>query len=151
MESHAADTAAVIDGTWEGSLDIDGTSLRIVMMFERDATGTLIGSVASPDQSPSALAYDPVPALKRVRAPVLALNGARDLQVDPQQNLPPIEAALEAGGNRDFTVAELPDLNHLFQPATTGSPSEYGAIEQTIDPAALVLVVDWIVAHVGVR
>ncbi|HQG47057.1 MAG TPA: alpha/beta fold hydrolase, partial [bacterium] len=69
------------------------------------------------------LTYDPVPALKRVKCPVLAINGALDLQVPPRENLQAIERALQAGGNRDYTVRLFPGLNHLFQNATTGAPS----------------------------
>jgi uncharacterized protein len=44
----------------------------------------------------------------------------------------------------------LPGLNHLFQTAQTGSPDEYGRIEETIAPAALTRVVDWIVDRAAV-
>jgi hypothetical protein len=95
------------------------------------------------------LTYDPVPTLQKVKVPVLALNGERDLQVPPKQNLPVIEAALEEGGNPDATVMELPGLNHLFQDATTGSPNEYGVIEETISPTALNTISDWILKRVS--
>jgi pimeloyl-ACP methyl ester carboxylesterase len=88
--------------------------------------------------------YDPRPALRKVKVPVLALNGTLDLQVPPDPNLPEIAKALKQAGNRDVTVRLLPGLNHLFQPATTGSPAEYGVIETTIDPQVLGLVTDWI-------
>ncbi len=90
------------------------------------------------------LAYDPRTALKMVHCPVLALNGEKDLQVPPRQNLPIIESTLRMGGNNDVTVREIPGLNHLFQAATTGAPSEYAKIEETISPAALKLIGDWI-------
>ena len=93
------------------------------------------------------LDYDPAPALRRLRAPVLALNGAKDLQVPPQQNLEAIEGALNAGGNEDVTVRELAGLNHLFQTARTGAPSEYGDIEETFAPVALSTITDWILAR----
>jgi fermentation-respiration switch protein FrsA (DUF1100 family) len=80
-----------------------------------------------------------------VKCPVLAINGEKDLQVDPKQNLPPIEAALKAAGNADITFKELPGLNHLFQTCKTGSPSEYSQIEETFNEAALTVVGDWIV------
>jgi uncharacterized protein len=66
------------------------------------------------------LTYDPSEALRQVRCPVLAVNGELDLQVPPKQNLPAIQAALQAGRNPDFSVQELPHLNHLFQTARTG-------------------------------
>jgi pimeloyl-ACP methyl ester carboxylesterase len=90
------------------------------------------------------LTYDPRPALRRVKVPVLALNGELDLQVIPDQNLPEIEKALKEGGNKDFTLKRLPGLNHLFQPAKTGSPTEYAKIETTMDPLVLDTVTRWI-------
>lgn len=88
--------------------------------------------------------YDPKPTLEQVTVPVLALNGGKDLQVDPKQNLSEIEKALKAGGNNNFKVIELPGLNHLFQPAITGSPSEYSNIETTFSEDALKIMKDWI-------
>ena len=95
------------------------------------------------------LNYDPRPALAGVKVPVLALNGAKDVQVDPAQNLPAIEAALRKGGNRDITIKLMPGLNHLFQPCKTGEVSEYLSIEQTMAPEVLDLIADWIAKHVA--
>lgn len=90
--------------------------------------------------------YDPRATLKKVRVPVLAITGERDLQVVPAgENLAAIAEALKAGGNKDYTVVEVPKLNHLFQTSETGSPAEYGRIEETISPTVLELVGDWIV------
>jgi uncharacterized protein len=75
---------------------------------------------------------------------VLALNGSLDLQVPPAQNLPVIRKALEEAGNKHFEVDELPGLNHLFQTAKTGAPSEYGQIEETMSPLAMDKVASWI-------
>jgi pimeloyl-ACP methyl ester carboxylesterase len=97
------------------------------------------------------LTYDPAPVLAKLKCPVLATGGEKDLQVDPKQNLPPIEAALKAAGNTDYTIQELPGLNHLFQHCQTGSPSEYGTIEETINEAALKTVGDWIVKRTVAR
>lgn len=93
------------------------------------------------------LTYDPAPALMNVKCPVLAINGEKDLQVPPKENLPAIENSLKAGGNKDYTVKELPGLNHLFQTAGTGSPSEYAKIEETISPVALEIIGNWISEH----
>jgi fermentation-respiration switch protein FrsA (DUF1100 family) len=90
------------------------------------------------------LKHDPRPELRRVKCPVLALNGEKDLQVDPEQNLPEIEAALKAAGNPRFQTRVLPGLNHLFQPSETGAPSEYGKIETTLDPTLLDAVASWL-------
>lgn len=90
------------------------------------------------------LTYDPKPTLQKVKCPVLAINGEKDLQVPPMENLTAIEEALKSGGNKDYTIKELPGLNHLFQRAETGSLAEYAKIEETIEPVALQLVGDWI-------
>lgn len=87
---------------------------------------------------------DQAPALARVKVPVLAINGEKDLQVLPKENLTAIEQALKAGGNSDYTIKELSGLNHLFQKAETGSPKEYSSIEETINPLALKEISDWI-------
>jgi hypothetical protein len=42
-------------------------------------------------------------------------------------------------------VEEMPGLNHLFQTAKTGAPSEYGEIEETMAPGVLAVIGDWIV------
>jgi pimeloyl-ACP methyl ester carboxylesterase len=90
------------------------------------------------------LSYDPRPALRKLRCPVLALNGSLDVQVPPEENLGAVRAALEDGGNPDFTVRRLHGLNHLFQHAETGQPEEYVRIEETFAPEALELIADWL-------
>jgi len=88
--------------------------------------------------------YDPSFILEKVKCPVLAINGSKDLQVPPKENLTAIQTALAKGGNQKVTIKELYKLNHLFQECETGSPSEYSEIEQTISPVALELVLNWI-------
>ncbi len=95
------------------------------------------------------LTYDPRPTLAKVKVPVLAVGGERDLQVPAKENLDAIRAALDSGGNKDHTVKMLPGLNHLFQECQTGSVTEYSQIEQTMSPVALKTVSDWILAHVS--
>jgi alpha/beta superfamily hydrolase len=90
--------------------------------------------------------YDPAPVLTRTRIPVLALNGSLDLQVLPDLNLPPIQQALQDAGNQQATVQKLEGLNHLFQHATTGSPMEYGTIDETMAPEVLAQIAGWIVS-----
>ena len=88
--------------------------------------------------------YDPAIALEKVKCPVLALNGEKDLQVPPKENLAAIKKALTKGGNKNVTVKELPNLNHLFQECKTGAPDEYATIEQTFSPIALAEMLKWI-------
>jgi len=92
------------------------------------------------------LDYDPAPTLAKVKCPILALNGTKDGQVPPEQNLPAIRAATQ--GNPDVTIQELPGLNHLFQTAKTGAVGEYADIAETVAPSALDAMSGWIVRHV---
>lgn len=94
------------------------------------------------------MTLDPAVALRAVHVPVLALLGGKDLQVTPAVNEAALRAAL--AGNPHASVEVLPGLNHLFQPARTGAPAEYAAIERTIAPAALERMVDWIALTAGV-
>ena len=93
------------------------------------------------------LTYDPQKSLKKVKCPVLALIGEKDLQVPATQNIPALEKAFKVSGNKDFTVTELPNLNHLFQHCKTGSPDEYADIEETFSTEVLDLMVSWILNH----
>ena len=93
------------------------------------------------------LADRPAQTLARVKCPVLALGGSKDRQVPAPANLAATAAGLKTAGNRDVTVQELPGLNHLFQTAPTGSPAEYGTIEETFAPTALTVIGNWIALH----
>ena len=93
--------------------------------------------------------YDPRPALGGLAVPTLALFGGKDTQVDADQNQSAMEAALAPSGNPDVTIRRFPDANHLFQTAATGSPSEYAAIEETMAPAVLELIGEWILERFG--
>jgi uncharacterized protein len=90
------------------------------------------------------ISTDPVQFWKKVKCPVLALNGEKDLQVAADINLPSIEKALGSGGNKAVTTIKLPELNHLFQHCKTGLPAEYGEIEETFSPEVLKIMSDWI-------
>jgi uncharacterized protein len=90
------------------------------------------------------IAHDPAPVLEKVRVPVLAVNGDKDLQVPADMNLLAIEAALKRGGNADVTVQVFPGLNHLFQQCGKCTLSEYGQLEQTMAPEVLEAVGKWI-------
>ena len=53
------------------------------------------------------LTFDPRPALEKIRVPVLALNGELDVQVDAEQNLTAIAAALEKGWKSECYCTSL--------------------------------------------
>jgi uncharacterized protein len=95
-----------------------------------------------------AMRYDQGLTLRQLKMPALALNGSKDMQVPATENLAATEKALKTGGNRNFTVKELQGLNHLFQVAETGHPSEYRLIEQTMAPIAMETISTWIMSVV---
>jgi alpha-beta hydrolase superfamily lysophospholipase len=92
------------------------------------------------------LVLDPAVSLRKVKCPVLVLNGTLDTQVDAVQNVPPIESALKVSG-APTTVKIMPGLNHLFQRAQTGAIDEYSKIDITIDPEVLDVIASWVLAQ----
>jgi pimeloyl-ACP methyl ester carboxylesterase len=91
--------------------------------------------------------YDPRPDLRRVRCPVLSMIGEKDMQVAAEENTDAIREALKQGGNSDAVVIELPGLNHMLQPAATGSPAEYEEIGEAISSSALEAITRWILTQ----
>jgi dipeptidyl aminopeptidase/acylaminoacyl peptidase len=90
------------------------------------------------------LKFEPADYLTKVRCPVLALQGGKDIQVAAEDNLPAIQTHLEKGKNKNFTCLLLPELNHLFQTCTTCTIPEYGTLEETFAPEALKAIGDWL-------
>jgi hypothetical protein len=90
------------------------------------------------------LVLDPAEYLSKVKCPVLAMNGEKDLQVPCDENLEAIGKILKSSGNRNFKIVKLNGLNHLFQHCNSGLPSEYGQIEETFAPEALKTMQEWI-------
>jgi pimeloyl-ACP methyl ester carboxylesterase len=90
------------------------------------------------------LQYDPATTLGKIKIPVLALNGEKDIQVSAQENLAGFNKLLTQAGNKNFKVLAMPNLNHFFQHAKTGKMTEYATIEETISPEVLSIMSKWI-------
>ena len=86
--------------------------------------------------------YDPSDNIRKTRCPVFALNGDRDCQVIVSQNLTAIQQLLPASKKNLFK--EYSGLNHLFQHCTTGMPTEYASIEETISEEVLKDIAQWL-------
>ena len=86
--------------------------------------------------------YDPSDDIRKTTCPVFALNGDRDCQVLSSLNLEAIRRLLPS--SKRHLIKEYPSLNHLFQHCTTGLPTEYGQIEETISPEVLNDIAKWI-------
>lgn len=112
-------------------------------MSDDDFVNLQVNQIANPWMQ-YFIKYNPAPTLEKVKCPVLALNGEKDLQVPPKENLEAIKKALTKGKNKKVTIKELLNLNHLFQECKTGSPDEYAKIDQTFSPIALTEILNWI-------
>jgi hypothetical protein len=62
------------------------------------------------------MASDPAALARRVRVPLIVLNGERDANVLPYHALELAQAA-SAGGNRQVTLRIFPNLTHVFTPS----------------------------------
>ena len=88
------------------------------------------------------LDYNPASDISKTTCPVFVMNGEKDLQVIASSNVGSIKNNLPK--NKKSQVKIYPGLNHLFQECTTGIPTEYINIEQTISPIVLEDIVDWL-------
>ncbi|GHA46938.1 hypothetical protein GCM10007103_30000 [Salinimicrobium marinum] len=95
------------------------------------------------------LKNDPAVALAKVKIPVLAINGKNDVQVISSINLLTIENSLKKAGNKNVTIKEYDNFNHLFQESKNGLPNEYSEIKQTFSPEVLEDVKSWILEVTG--
>jgi uncharacterized protein len=101
----------------------------------------------------SSLDVDPVTDIARVRAPILIVQGAADVQVLPA-DLPRLTKAARAA-NHDVTVRTFPNDNHLFEaitPGVTQTPfialNQYLTVPARIDARVLDTLVSWLAHHI---
>lgn len=138
-DNFKSDLAKLLEKTYD-----EGPPVWIPDELTREEyVATHTGLISSPWYK-NLLQIDPTPILQKVTCPVLALNGEKDLQVSPNENLTGIKNALLKGGNMKVFVNQIPKLNHSFQESITGSPAEYEKIEQTFSPVALKEISDWV-------
>jgi dienelactone hydrolase len=97
------------------------------------------------------LTYDPAATMRRVKNPaVLILTGLNDKQA-VADNVPLMEAAFKAAGNKDVTAKVIPGLNHLFVTDPDGFPGNYQKLPKPVMVRTDVIdmVTDWLVKHLG--
>jgi len=87
------------------------------------------------------LTMDVRDSLPKVKCPVLALNGTKDMQVNCEINLEAIDKGLI---NSKHKIIAVDGVNHLFQHCKTGIPSEYQQIEETFAPEVINNMIEWI-------
>lgn len=90
------------------------------------------------------IATDMACYLPKIKCPVMAVNGSKDVQVDAHDNLSALRKGLKP--SKKNLIKEYEGLNHLFQHCTTGQTTEYRLIEETFAPEVMQDIVDWIKA-----
>ena len=131
----------------EWAAQTDTATLRILEMTQKKDRDQYIRQLLLTMSNPwfrYFLSFDPAPYLRQLRCSVLAINGGKDIQVLPGQNLPGMEAALKKSKSKNYLVRELPGLNHLFQTCKDCTIEEYKLIEETLAPIALESIGDWL-------
>ena len=90
------------------------------------------------------LTYNPSSDLDKVQCPVLAIFGAKDMTIDPEQNASAMKSTFSHAHNKRAKVKVFANLNYLLQKADTGWGREYETIQETMSPEALEAIGNWI-------
>lgn len=90
------------------------------------------------------ISYDPKNDIEKVKVPVLAIFGSKDLQVPSESNKKSLEEIIKKTGQKNYDIVVIKDANHLFQEAKTGSPSEYGTLSKEFIPDFLKQIEIWL-------
>jgi fermentation-respiration switch protein FrsA (DUF1100 family) len=92
------------------------------------------------------LTYDPADDLAKVEAPILAITGEKDLQVDVADLA--VMADVAPG---PVETHALPDLTHSLrrQPGSPSLSRYKREVREPVDPEVLSLVVDWAGRHLA--
>ena len=91
--------------------------------------------------------YDPAPTLRQLQVPTLAIFGELDNNIVADRNLPAWEAALKAGGHRDYVLRVLPRANHIQLEARVGNNAEMASLRRFV-PEYSATVHEWLAKRV---
>jgi pimeloyl-ACP methyl ester carboxylesterase len=91
--------------------------------------------------------YDPVPALRQLRVPTLAIWGELDNNILAEKNKAAWDATLKAAGNRDYTLRILPKANHAQFEAKVGSNAEAPTLQRIV-PTYFSTIQDWLAKRI---
>ena len=93
--------------------------------------------------------FDPIPFLEKVKCPVLAFFGEKDVLVPPAGNISLMEQALKNAGNKDVTIKILPNANHRFEETKTGADDF--PTNKRIVPGYYDVMFEWLKKHINSR
>ena len=123
-----------------------GTEAEVVGRWVNTNSGTLSIGAAESDSLYELLQQNPLPYWQQFTGEALILNGSKDSQVPAEPNVAGIVAAINpAQAHVESEI--ISGLNHMFQTAETGANDEYASIEQTISPAVLSKISQWLAAR----
>ncbi len=88
---------------------------------------------------------DPIATIRKVRCPVLILQGAKDFQVSLERDARALEGALKDARHPDFELHVFPGLDHLFKrsPGETSELADYTK-DRRVDGEFLDAVCAWL-------
>ena len=92
--------------------------------------------------------YEPAPALRQLRTPVLAIFGERDNNILAEKNRAAWDAALKAGGHPDYTLRVLPGANHYQWEAKAGRNAEMMSLQRFV-PEYFTTIEQWLAKRVS--
>lgn len=106
------------------------------------------GETPPPNVAPAArwmrevFSVDPLAELRRVRAPVLVLQGGKDFQVHPERDFGPLRAAVEAPTPPPGRAVLFEGLDHLFKPEPgVSTVGHYGDLSRRVAPEVVETIV----------
>jgi pimeloyl-ACP methyl ester carboxylesterase len=94
------------------------------------------------------IVHDPAPTIRSLQLPVLALFGELDNNILPEKNRAAWNAALTAGGHRDYMLRILPKANHTLLEAKVGNNAEMKSLQRFV-PAYSDVVLAWLSKHIS--
>ena len=95
----------------------------------------------------STMTYDPVPALAKLKMPVLAMWGDQDTYLPVSETVMAFREAMKKAGNKRAVVKVYPNSNHSLIESTDGSPST-GGTERNFAPGMWQMQAEWLRKHV---
>ncbi len=89
-------------------------------------------------------AHDPLETIKKVKCPILIVQGEKDFQV-PFSNALALRDALENSGNNNIKLLLFPNIDHLlkFEPGQSSQLSYINKMNRKIEPLILKSISSW--------
>ena len=90
-------------------------------------------------------AHDPLETIKKVKCPILIVQGEKDFQV-PFSNALALKDALENSGNKKVRLLLFPNIDHLlkFEPGQSSQLSYINKMNRKVEPLILKSIGSWV-------